>query len=182
MPRERKQRGHKHAEKRRTDRLDQEKKFIESQERASLFHDRPKNPFGLLTREDERFFGEVYDEFKKNEWPDEDAKEAFVNNVLVEMKGKELRVATSQVGQFLEVLLPLCPREEVRRIMSVFTGHYVELSRHRFGSFALERIAGHCGLWISEEPSNLGTTTLPDGNEDPQSRSLESLFVDMVGV
>jgi len=177
MPRERKQRGRKHAEQRRIHRLNEEAKFIESQERAGLFHDRPKNPFGLLTREDERFFSEVYDEFKKNEWPDEDAKEAFVNNVFAEIRGKELRVATSSVGQFLEMLLPLCPRGEIGRIMGVFNGHIVELSRHRFGSYVLERIAGYAGLRISED---LSGTSMKEEGDDTQPESLESLFVTMV--
>ena len=110
MPRERKQRGHRHAGKRKLEREEEEKKYIQSQERDVLFYDRPKNPFGLLTREDEKFFFEVYDEFKKNEWDDEDAKEAFMRNVFVEMRGKELKVATSQVGKFLEMLFVQCPR------------------------------------------------------------------------
>src|SRR5436190_374817 len=110
MPRERKQRGRRQAEERKTEREEEEKKYLESQERAVLFHDRPKNPFGLLTRADEKFFFEVYDEFKKNEWDDEDAKEAFMRNVFTEMKGKELKVATSQVGKFLELLLAQSPQ------------------------------------------------------------------------
>jgi len=177
MPRERKQRGRKHAERRRTDRLDEETKFIESQERAALFHGRPKYPFGLLTREDERFFSEVSDEFKKNGWPDEDAKEAFMNNVFAEMRGKVLKVATSHIGQILEMLLPLCPRVEIKRIMGVFKGHIVELSRHRFGSYALEKIAGYAGLWILEDLSGMN---MQEEGEDTQSESLESLFVSMV--
>jgi hypothetical protein len=178
MPRERKQRGRRHAEERALNRRDEESKLIESQEQAALFHNRPKNPFGLLTREDERFFTEVYDEFKKNEWPDADAKEAFVNNVLAEMRGKELRVVTSFAGQLLEMLLPECPRGEMRRIMGVFKGHIVELSRHRFGSFALERIVGYAGLWISEGLS--GTSVKEKVGEDTQSDSLETLLVSMV--
>ena len=179
MPRERKQRGHKHAEKRKLERDEEEKKYIQSQERDVLFYDRPKNPFGLLTREDEKFFFEVYDEFKKNEWDDEDAKEAFMRNVFVEMRGKELKVATSQVGKFLEMLLVQCPRSEIQRIMTVFKGHTRELARHRFGSFALEKIAGHVGVWISKD---IEGTAVEEEPEEEQFESFEKLFMDMMEV
>lgn len=178
MPRERKQRGHKHAEKRKTEKEEQEKKYLELQERDVLFYDRPKFPFGLLTREDERFFFEVYDEFKKNQWDDEDAKEAFVKNVFAEMKGKELKVATHKVGQFLETLLSLSPRSEVQRIMIVFKGHVKELARHRFGSYSLEKIAGHVGVYVSKDIEGINE----EEEQDEQLESLEKLFVDIVEV
>jgi hypothetical protein len=178
MPRERKQRGHRHAEKRKFEREEEEQKYIESQERDILFNDRPKNPFGLLTHEDEKFFFEVYDEFKKDQWDDADAKEAFVANVFVEMKGKELKVATSQVGRFFEMLLAQSPRSELQRIMEIFQGHTVELAKHRFGSYALEKIAGHAGVWISKELDG----TLEGEEGEVQLESVEKLFENMVGV
>jgi hypothetical protein len=178
MPRERKQRGHRHAEKRKLEREEEEKKYLESQERDVLFYDRPKNPFGLLTREDEKFFFEVYDEFKKDQWDDPDAKEAFAQNVFVEMKGKELKVATSQVGRFFEMLLAQSPKSELQRIMEIFKGHAVELAKHRFGSYALEKIAGHAGIWISKELDG----TLEEEETEVQAESVEKLFDDMVGV
>jgi hypothetical protein len=177
MPRERKQRGHRHAEKRKLEREDEEKQFLEAQERDVLFYDRPKNPFGMLTREDEKFFFEVYDEFKKDQWDDEDSQEAFMKNVFLEMKGKELRVATSQLGRFFEMLLARCPRGEFGRILMVFKGHVKVLAQHRFGSFALEKIAGHAGIWISREME--GTV---EDNEGVEFETIEKLFVDMVEV
>ncbi len=179
MPRERKQRGHKHAEKRKLEREEEEEKYIQSQERDVLFYDRPKNPFGFLTREDEKFFYEVYDEFKKDEWDDEDAKEAFMRNVFVEMRGKELKVATSQVGKFLEMLLVQCPRSEIQRIMTVFKGHVRELARHRFGSFALEKIAGHAGVSIAKD---IEGTSVEEEQQEEHIESFEKLFVDIVEV
>lgn len=178
MPRERKQRGHRHAEKRKAEREEEEKKYLESQERDVLFYDRPKNPFGLLTREDEKFFFEVYEEFKKDQWDDEDAKETFMKNVFMEMRGKELKVATSKVGKFLEILLAQSPRSEIQRIMTVFKGHVRELARHRFGSYALEKIAGHVGIWISKDIE--GTSV--EETQEEQLESLEKLFVDIVQV
>jgi len=177
MPRERKQRGHKPAEKRRLEKEEEERKYLEAQERDVLFYDRPKNPFGLLTHEDERFFSEVHEEFKKNELDDEDAKDAFIQNVFTEMKGKELKIATSPVSKFFESLLPLCPRSELQRIMMVFKGHTRELAIHRFGSFALEKIAGHAGIWISKD---LDGTVEDQQNEEWES--LEKLFQSMVEV
>jgi hypothetical protein len=179
MPRERKQRGHKHAEKRKLEREEEERKYLESQERDVLFYDRPKNPFGLLTRADETFFFEVYDEFKKDQWDDEDAKEAFIQNVLVEMKGKELKIATSQVGKFLEILLAQCPKSEVQRIMTVFKGHARELARHRFGSYALEKVSGNFGVWISRE---IEGTVAEESELDEQLEPLDKLFIGFVEV
>jgi nucleolar protein 9 len=179
MPRERKQRGAKHAEKRKLEREEQEKKYLEAQERDVIFYDRPKNPFGYLTREDEKFFGEVYDEFKRNEWDDDDAKEAFIQNVFVEMRGKELKVATSEVGRFLEQLLAECPRAELQRIMTAFKGHTVELARHRFGSYALEKIAGHVGVFISKDIE--GSSSVEE-KRDNTLESLETLFIAMLEV
>ena len=178
MPRERKGRGQKQAEKRRLEREETERKYLAAQERDVLFYDRPKNPFGLLTHEDERFFSEVNEEFKKNQWDDEDAKEAFIQNVFAEMKGKELKIATSPVSKFFESLLPLCPRDELQRIMSVFKGHTRELAIHRFGSFALEKISGHAGFWISEELD--GTVEVETNVDD--SEPLQKLFEGMVEV
>jgi len=178
MPRERKQRGHRHAERRRLEREEEEKKYLAAQERDVLFYDRPKNPFGLLTREDEKFFNEVFDEFKKNKWDDEEAKEAFMKNVFSEMKGKELKIATSPVGRFLELLLAQCPKSEIQRILIVFKGHAVELAKHRLGSFALEKLAGHVGIWVSRDYEG---TALDDG-EGEDMESIEKLFVGMVEV
>jgi hypothetical protein len=178
MPRERKGRGHKHAEKRKLEREEEERKYIEAQERDVLFYDRPKNPFGLLTHDDERFFSEVNEEFKKNQWDDMDAKEAFIQNVLTEMKGKELKIATSPVSKFFEQLLPLCSRSEFRRIMTVFQGHTRELAIHRFGSFVLEKISGHAGFWISKELDG----AVENEPEEDSSDSLQKLFEGMVEV
>ena len=179
MPRERKQRGPKHAEKRKLEKEDEEKKYLENQERDVLFYDRPKNPFGLLTREDEKFFGEVAEEFKKNEWDDQDAKEAFLRNVFVEMRGKELRVATSYVGRFLEMLLAQCSRSELQKLMTVFKGHSVELARHRFGSYVLEKIIGHVGVWISRD---IEGTVVKEEEETERLESIDQLFTEMVEV
>ena len=179
MPRERKQRGHKHAEKRRLEKEQEEQKYLENQEREALFYHRPKNPFGLLTRADEKFFNEVAEEFKKNEWHDQDAKDAFMRNVFVEMKGKELKIATSYVGRFLEMLLAECPRTEVRKLMTVFKGHVLELARHRFGSYVLEKIAGHVGVWASKDIE--GTVVKEDEETEPLE-SLDALFLEMVEV
>ena len=172
MPRERKQRGPKHAEKRRLEREQTEKKYLESQLTADLFHDRPKNPFGLLTHEDERFFSEVQEEFEKNEWADEDTKEAFIKNVVAEMKGKELKIATSFVSRFLEDLLPLCSTGELVRVMGVFKGHVRALSRHRFGSFTVEKVVGYVGVGVAREGN---------GTEE-QIDSLQTVFREITEV
>lgn len=179
MPRERKQRGHKHAEKRKLEKEQEEKQYLENQERETLFYDRPKNPFGFLSREDEKFFGEVADEFKKNEWDDQDAKEAFMRNVFVEMKGKELKVATSFVGRFLEMLLAQCPRSEVQKLMTVFKGHIVELARHRFGSYVLEKIVGHVGVWALKD---IEGTLVKEEEETERLESIDQLFTELVEV
>ena len=179
MPRERKQRGHKHAEKRKLEKEQEEKKYLENQERENLFYDRPKNPFGLLTREDEKFFSEVAQEFKKNEWDDQDAKEAFVRNVFVEMRGKELKIATSYVGRFLEMLLARCSRSEIRRLMIVFKGHVLELARHRFGSYVLEKVVGHVGLWASTDVEG---TVVKEEEETERLESIDQLFSEIVEV
>lgn len=178
MPRERKQRGHRHAEKRKLDREEEEQKYLESQERDRLFYDRPKNPFGFLTREEEKYFFEVYDEFKKDQWDDEDSKEAFVQNVLAEMKGKELKVATSQVGRFFEMLLARSSRSDMQRIMGIFKGHSVELAKHRFGSFTLEKIAGHAGIWTSKEIEG----NIEDEDSAENMKSVGEMFLEMVEV
>jgi len=175
MPRERKQRGHRQAEKRALAREEKERKYLESQERDVLFYDRPKHPFGMLTREDERFFNEVYDEFRKNEWDDEDAKEAFMQNVFVEMKGKELKIATSEVGRFLEMLLARCPRTELQNIVELFRGHAKELARHRFGSFALEKVIGYTAIWIFRDVEG---AVVHEEAKEAETGSLERLLLD----
>jgi len=179
MPRERKQRGHRQAEKRKLAKEEQERKFLESQERYVLFYNRPKHPFGMLTREDERFFNEVYEEFRKNEWDDEDAKEAFMQNVFVEMKGKELKIATSEVGRFLEMLLARCPRKELENIVELFRGHAKELARHRFGSFALEKVIGYTAIWLFK---NVEETVVPYEEREAEPGSLEKQLLEIFEV
>jgi nucleolar protein 9 len=178
MPRERKQRGRKNAEKRKIEREEEERNYLAAQERDVLFYNRPKNPFGLLTREDEKFFQEVHEEFKKDEWDDEDAKEVFIRNVFAEMRGKELKVATSEVGRFLEQLLGQSPRSELQHIMTVFKGHIVELARHRFGSYALEKTAGHAGVWISKEIEG----NVMEEETEEHFEPLEKLFTEIIEV
>lgn len=178
MPKERRHRGHKSAEKRKREREEEEKTYLLAQERDYALYNRPKHPFGILSHADERFFSEVGDEFEKSTWVDEDAKEVFLKNVFLEMKGKELAIATNgPVGQFLEMLLPHCPMSELQRIMAVFKGHVKELARHRFGSFALEKIAGYVATRInSQEPG------MRDKGEDMTLQSVEQLFIDMIEV
>lgn len=173
MPHEHQRRGRKHAEKRRLEREEEERKYLASQERDVLFYDRPKHPFGMLTREDEKFFGEVYEVFKKNQWDDEDAKEAFMKNVFVEMRGKELRIATNPVGRFLELMLAHSSKSEIQRLMIAFKGHALELAKHRLGSFTLEKLSGHVGIWISKDMEGTATNDL----ESQHMESLEKLFV-----
>jgi len=98
--------------------------------------------------------------------------------VFAEMKGKELKVATSQVGRFLELLLERIGRGDLQRILGVFKGHARELAKHRFGSFTLEKVSGHAGIWTTREIE--GKIEIEDGVE--QMESVEKLFLDLVEV
>lgn len=94
------------------------------------------------------------------------------------MKGKELKVATSQVGRFLELLLERSGRGDLQRILGVFKGHARELAKHRFGSFALEKITGHAGIWTAREIE--GNMKTEESGE--QMESVEKLFLGLVEV
>ena len=63
--------------------------------------------------------------------------------------------------------------------MTVFKGHARELARHRFGSFALEKIAGHAGVSISRD---IEGTSFEEEQQEERFESFEKLFADIVEV
>ncbi|KAK4463293.1 hypothetical protein QBC42DRAFT_69276 [Cladorrhinum samala] len=93
--------------------------------------------FGMLADQEQEYFRRADELLELNDFPSDEERHIFLQNVYKEARGKELKLASSQsCSRLMERLILLSSTKQKKRIYDAFAGHFISLITHRF--------AGHC--------------------------------------
>ncbi|KAL9130910.1 MAG: hypothetical protein Q9217_001013 [Psora testacea] len=129
--------------------------------------------YGLLEEEEQEYFKRADSLLEANQFRDTEERNLFLANVYREANGKELKIADSQsCSRLMERLILLSTAEQLKAIFQKFSGHFLDLVQHRFGSHCCEALLLRAAPIVSQELKS--GTTLPKTDIDV---SMEDLFL-----
>ncbi|ODQ56534.1 ARM repeat-containing protein [Saitoella complicata NRRL Y-17804] len=201
MPKERKQRGRRAEKKREEEDLGEDQYTEQVNEGRDNYEgydngyegqeqrwpDREELPegavygqafFGILDVDEEKYFKGIEDVLTANNFGDSEERQIFIDNVFEEIKGQELKLATSPTSsKLLEQLLANAPDSALKKFFEALNGHFLELVKHRFASHVCETLFTLCARVVDRE------VRAPDaqfmaGSDEPVI-SMENLFLYM---
>lgn len=137
--------------------------------------------FGLLDPSEQEYFSRASSMLEANDFPTPEDKALFVQSVFAEAKGKELKIACSQsCSRLMERLIAAAGRNQVRRLLKAFKGHFVGLVCHRFASHVVEGLVTKGGKIIAGEvgPEELEDVAPAANSEDEEMTGMEEVEED----
>ncbi|KAA8912505.1 hypothetical protein TRICI_003469 [Trichomonascus ciferrii] len=127
--------------------------------------------FGLVDRQELEYFKQAESTMAVDGFASPEERTGFINGVFEEIKGKELKLVTSQIcSKLIERLILTADEEQLRSIFSSFIGHFLALSKHKYSSHCVETLLVRSAALVEKE-------MVEDNTKD--SASMESLFLKM---
>ncbi|KAK8021616.1 pumilio-family RNA binding repeat domain-containing protein [Apiospora arundinis] len=100
-----------------------------------------KEFFGMLTDEEQEYFRSVDEVLDVDEFPSQEDRDIYLNNVFIEAQGKELKLACSQsCSRLLERLILMSNTRQKKKLFEQFATHFLNLLQHRFASHCCETL------------------------------------------
>ncbi|KAI1911243.1 Nucleolar protein 9 [Ophidiomyces ophidiicola] len=97
--------------------------------------------YGLLDSDEQEYFSRANQTLEFNQFEGEEDRRIFVDSVLEEANGKELKIACSQsCSRLMEKLISLSSANQLKHLFAKFHGHFLHLVQHRFASHCCERL------------------------------------------
>ena len=137
--------------------------------------------FGMLSDEEQEYFRRADELLELNQFPSTEDRALFLESVLDEAKGKELKIASSQsCSRLMERLIQLCGTERRKQLFTAFAGHFLSLVQHRFASHCCEALFLRSAGAVSSELGSGFVIDLQKKGEKEQEpeASMESLFLE----
>lgn len=123
---------------------------------------RPEQQFyGLLEPEEQEYYANVNNKINADDFESEEDRQMFIEAVHRELKGKEIKVASSQsCSRYLEKIIQLSTVEQLRSLFSAFLQDLNYLVLHRFGSHCCETLFTQTVRYIQRDPSTTGEDSI----------------------
>ncbi|AET41537.1 RNA-binding RNA processing protein NOP9 Ecym_8254 [Eremothecium cymbalariae DBVPG len=141
----------------------------------------PNTFFGTLQTDELEYFKKAESTLKIDTFETADEKYQFVNSVIEESKGKELKLATSQIcSKLMERIILESDEKQLKSIFRTFNGFFINVSCHKYASHVLETLLVRSAALVEKE---LLTPTFEDAipeQEDGIYASMENLFLFML--
>ncbi|KAK2754049.1 Nucleolar protein 9 [Arachnomyces sp. PD_36] len=141
--------------------------------------------YGLLDPEEQEYFSRAGEMLELNQFQDLEERRLFLDSVYEEANGKELKVACSQsCSRLMEKLIWMSNTEQVKRLFSKFSGHFLHLVQHRFASHCCETLFEKATTAITHDMSKSSKSKRKDSAEEDQEEthmSTEELFLKTIG-
>lgn len=97
--------------------------------------------FGFLDDQESEYFKTAESTLAVDAFGSPEEKLGFISGLLDEARGKELKLVTNQIcSKLMERLILLANDEQIRSLFEVFSGYFVDLSRHKFSSHCVETL------------------------------------------
>ncbi|EEP82619.1 conserved hypothetical protein [Uncinocarpus reesii 1704] len=97
--------------------------------------------YGLLDSDEQEYFSRASQTLELNQFENDEDRRTFIDSVLEEANGKELKIACSQsCSRLMEKLISMSSASQLKHLFGKFTGHFLHLVQHRFASHCCERL------------------------------------------
>ncbi|KAK1774929.1 armadillo-type protein [Copromyces sp. CBS 386.78] len=137
--------------------------------------------FGMLAEQEQEYFRHADELLELNDFPSTEERDIFLQNVYKEMRGKELKLASSQsCSRLMERLILLSNTRQKKSLFDAFGGHFISLVTHRFASHCCEKLFLQSTPVVTQELSGeYEQEPLPEGEEETEAMksSMEDLFL-----
>ncbi|KAH8888645.1 ARM repeat-containing protein [Thozetella sp. PMI_491] len=143
-------------------------------------HEEEREFFGMLTDEEQEYFRHADEMLELNDFPSDEERNMFLQNVYREAVGKELKLASSQsCSRLMERLILRSTPRQKKHLFEAFATHFVSLVTHRFASHCCEKLFLHSAPIVTQELSGVvddGPGPAEEAEEKAPS-SMEELFL-----
>ncbi|KAH6682516.1 armadillo-type protein [Halenospora varia] len=135
----------------------------------------------MLEDEEQEYFRRADELLEANDFPSDEERSLFLENVYREADGKELKIACSQsCSRLMERLILLSSVEQKKKLFGKFAGNYAHLVQHRFASHCCEMLFIQSAPVVTEEltaDSKKMKVAAEVGEEDEELGTMESMFL-----
>ncbi|KAI5960364.1 NOP9 [Candida pseudojiufengensis] len=146
----------------------------------------PNTFFGLVDSSEIDYFKQAESTLNINSFENDEEREGFINSVIKEAQGKELKLVTNQIcSKLMERIVLFANTKQLKEIFKNFSGHFVSLAFHKYASHVLETLLVRAAALIEKEI--LQTDEVKYEEEDgvviedrTDSETIEELFIKIV--
>ncbi|CAK9438495.1 uncharacterized protein LODBEIA_P27190 [Lodderomyces beijingensis] len=160
----------------------------------------PNTFFGLVDASEIDYFKQAESTLNLDSFENDDERTGFVNSVLEEARGKELKLVTNQIcSKLMERMILLANATQLKSIFENFAGHFVSLAFHKYSSHVLETLLVRSAALVEKELTQTdeikpeqedqkieerieeqGVVIEDRRHGDNNSKSMEEMFLSMV--
>lgn len=138
----------------------------------------PQMFFGVLDRDELEYFKQAEATLSMDAFESTEEKQQFVTNVCEEIKGKELKLVTSQIcSKLVERLILECNDRQLKSIFKAFNGVFYNLACHKYASHVLETLFVRGAALVEKE---LLAASFDDQPDDEPFITMENVFLYML--
>lgn len=139
--------------------------------------------FGLVDSSELDYFKQAESTLNINAFDNDNDRKNFITSVLLEAKGKELKLVTNQIcSKLMERLILFASNKQLKSIFVQFSSHFVPLSQHKYSSHVLETLLIRSSALVEKEilQEDEDEDENEDENEDEQDKTpMETLMNSM---
>ncbi|PFH55877.1 hypothetical protein XA68_17471 [Ophiocordyceps unilateralis] len=138
-----------------------------------------KDFFGLLSDEEQEYFRSADEMLELNQFPSNEDRDLFIENIYREAQGKELKLASSQsCSRLMERLIQLSTTAQKKHLFEAWAGHFLSLVQHRFASHCCEALFLRSAGVVTHDLAGFIVDIKGDAVENQKAEaSMESLFL-----
>lgn len=143
----------------------------------------PNTFFGVLDTQELEYFKQAESTLAIDTFETPEEKRHFINSVIEESKGKELKLATSQIcSKLMERIILESDDLQLKSIFKIFNGFFFNLSCHKYSSHVLETLLVRSAALVEKEllTPSFNDVESNDGEEENVFAPMESMFLFML--
>ena len=139
--------------------------------------------YGILDKPELEYFKTAESTLSLDTFESPEEKAQFVQSVIEEARGKELKLVTSQIcSKLMERLIEECDDDQLKKLFQAFSGNFYGMACHKYASHVLESLLYRSASAVERElltPHFDGE--IGDSGEDGQQYvTMENLFLYML--
>lgn len=144
----------------------------------------PNTFFGLVDSNELDYFKQAESTLNINAFDSDEDRQGFINSVLEEAQGKELKLVTNQIcSKLMERLILFANNKQLKKIFKQFLNHFVSLAFHKYSSHVLETLLVRSAALIEKELAQTEEDKHDEeeeGEEEKDDVPMEDLFISML--
>lgn len=131
----------------------------------------PNTFFGLVDNNELDYFKQAESTLNINAFETDEERQGFINSVLEEAQGKELKLVTNQIcSKLMERLILFANHNQLKKIFKQFQNHFVSLAFHKYASHVLETLLVRSAALIEKELTQTDEEKLEEAVEEEKKK------------